>query len=409
VTVPIIGTLVFATAGAYNGRTGEAARWRVEQSGLSPVVWGGYGRGNTGDWLALAAAIHDCSQGSAHAVAVLSPDPDLTTRLFPQAQAVLYRLRRPSWLSRRIRALARHLGPLVPGDRWRFRYSLDEQMSDRAGGRAEWVEALGRADRLYLAGGGYLTDLFDLERAVMPLLAARQLGLAVETAPLGIGPFRSRAGEALVAEALRGARVTVRDAGSAAFCRRHAIPADQRPDDGFRVRELYPTLAATRARAEGQPLTVGVCAHRQHGSEAPTRVQAWWVDFLRGLHREMPQASLRGFCFHTDCAADYRTTCEAFERAGLEARRVEPPRPDPQEAVERLLACDAIATTRFHAAVVAGAFGLPCVAVASGAYYRAKMESVREAVPRTTRVVDPNLDATDGAQEALHGLLSLWR
>ena len=376
------------------------------QQTLKHLVWGGYGWGNTGDWLALAAAIHDCLRSSGDTVAVLSPDPAQTSRFFPSAEAVPYRLRRPSWLQRRVRTAARCLGRLLPRARWQFRYGLDEQTSGGKGGCPGWVEALRQADQLYLAGGGYLTDLFDLERAVMPLLAAQQQGLAVETAPLGIGPFRSRAGERLVARALRGARVVVRDAESAAFCRRHGLAAALRPDDGFRVRELWPELARTRERARDEPARVGVCACPQHGGEAPKRLRAWWARLLQGLGRRTPPVALRGFCFHTDRAADYRTTREAFGQAGLEASAVEPPREDPREAVEGVLACDAIVTARFHAAVVAAAFGIPCLAVASGAYYRAKMQSVHELAPLTTRRVDPRLDVPEEAAEALRALFS---
>ena len=378
------------------------------QEGDRLLIWGGYGRGNAGDWLTLAAALHDCRQAAAGVATVLSPDPATVERLFPEARAVLYRLRRPRGLRGRVREVSRRVrGWRRPG-RWRFRYRLDDQTRGGAGdGPAEWVEALERADLLYLAGGGYLTELFDLERFVMPLLAAQRRGLAVATAPIGIGPFRTRAGEALVADALRGARVVVRDDDSAAFCRRHGIPATVRPDDGFRVRELCPALARTRARAGHEPVRVGVCACRQYGAEAPRRVQAWWVDVLRGLSQERPAVGLRGLCFHTDPAADYQYTREAFQRAGLEASGVERPPSGPWEAVEDVLACDAVATARFHAAVVAGVFGVPCLAVASGAYSRAKMESVRQAVPRTTRVVDPGRDAPADGVAALSELLSL--
>ena len=378
------------------------------QEGERPLIWGGYGHGNAGDWLTLAAALHDCRQAAGRAATVLSPDPAMVEGLFPEARAVRYRLRRPRGLRGRVRELSRRVGRLVRPGCWRFRYRLDEQLRGWAGdGPAEWVEALERADRLYLAGGGYLTELFDLERFVMPLLAAQRRGLSVATAPIGIGPFRTRAGEALVADALRGARVVVRDDDSAAFCRRHGIPATVRPDDGFRVRELCPALARTRARADHEPVRVGVCACRQFGAEDPRRVEAWWVDLLRGLRQERPAVGLRGFCFHTDPAADCQWTREAFEGAGLEASDVEPPRAGPWEAIEDVLACDAVATARFHAAVVAGVFGVPCLAVASGAYSRAKMESVRQVVPRTTRVVDPGRDAPADGVAALSELVSL--
>ena len=378
----------------------------MAQEGDRLLIWGGYGHGNAGDWLTLAAALHDCGQAAGGVATVLSPDPVMVEGLFPEARAVRYRLRRPRGLRGRVREALRRVGRSLRPVCWRFRYRLDDQMRDVAGdGPAEWVEALGQADRLYLAGGGYLTELFDLERFVMPLLAAQRRGLAVATAPIGIGPFRTRAGEALVADALRGARVVVRDDDSAAFCRRHGLPAVVRPDDGFRVREVRPALAPPSARAGHEPAKVGVCACPQYGAEAPRRVQAWWGDLLCALRRELPAVALRGFCFHTDPTADYQCTREAFQRAGLERSDVKPPRPGPWEAVEDVMACDALATARFHAAVVAGVFGVPCLAVASGAYSRAKMESVRKVAPRTTRVVDPGRDAPADGAAALRGLL----
>jgi len=291
----------------------------VGQEGDRLLIWGGYGHGNVGDWLTLAAAVHDCRQAGGVA-SVLSPNPAAVEALFPKTRAVLYRLRRPRGLRGKVHEVSRRLGRTLRAGRWRFRYRLDDQMRE-AGGDAptEWIAALEQADRLYLAGGGYLTELFDLDRFVMPLLAAQRRGLAVETAPIGIGPFRTRAGEALVADALRGARLVVRDGESAAFCRKHGLPATVRPDDGFRIRELRPALSGPRARGGHEPARVGVCACRQYGTEGPARVQAWWVALLRGLSQARPAVALRGFCFHTDPAADCQFTREAFRQAGLAA------------------------------------------------------------------------------------------
>ena len=339
--------------------------WRYELS-FDCVLWGGYGHGNVGDELALAVALSDAQAEFGDSIAVLTPDPEYTRMLFPDVTAIPCWLRRPSRRARWLRGA--YDSPAVGAPK-----------SLRADGSA-WTETVRNAKVLWLAGGGYLTDLFRVEPYLAPLRAANAASVSVRTAPLGLGPFRSKKTALAVAEALRAAKVQVRDAASLEFCRAHGIAAELRPDAGFRLREILPQLGrpapARRVLADpARRAIIGICACRQHGAERRAReADRWWVDLLRMLRRK-DESRVRGFCFHADLREDYAYLCEIFSRAGYDPAPVRFPHGNFRNAIRELADFDAIATARFHAAAVAATFFIPCMAVGTGPYYQAKMAS----------------------------------
>jgi len=342
------------------------------------VIWGGYARGNTGDELCLAAALERARREFGPAVAVLSCDPEYTAWLFPEATVV----------------------PFVPDGRgrpkrWRkFWQNPGRMLAASKGGKLhpdsapepEWKVCLGSARRLYLAGGGYLTDLWSLDSILSPLEFAIRSGLPVSTAPIGIGPFKSGPAAVRVADILRRVDLQVRDQVSHDFCRTHGLRGVLAADDVF-------TLDWLPARAEKPPgdgpRTIGVCIFQQYGQDANVDVSGWWTECLRGLRRQHPDHVIEGFCFHTGLQDDFRQTVRLFRRAGLSPARVLAPLLDFRAATAGIREYDFVISTRFHAVVVANVLKIPNIAVAAGDYYRAKMSAAVRGHEHLSTLVDP--------------------
>ena len=341
------------------------------------LLWGGYGYGNTGDELTLAVALHDQRRQCGGSVAILSHNPDYTRALFPDVPVIAY-------TPHRAPALRRMLSRLL--DRWSHhggptnfriaRYRLDNQPGTTPAGVESWTAAIANSRRLHLVGGGYLSDLFSVDYLALPLAAANAAAVPISTSPLGLGPFASRATAAHVADLLRHTQLVVRDPVSLEFCQQHQLPADLRPDDGFRVLEILPELSppAPRATPPKRP-RVGLCVFRQHGDRARPETEQWWQQFLRALQTSAEPVEVEGFCFHTKQSMDYDTACALFRIAGLAKSAVRRPDPDFRAALRDLRRYDVIVSARFHAIVVANALNIPHVAIAFGEYYRAKMSA----------------------------------
>jgi polysaccharide pyruvyl transferase WcaK-like protein len=362
----------------------------------SCVLWGGYACGNTGDELTLAAALQDARARFGEAVAVLSPNADYTQWLFPGARVIAYEPRSPPLLCQRLRRAYERLQARGLFRHCKVRaYRLRDQAGSRGEAAPPWVEAIVHAQQLYLVGGGYLSELFNLDHLLLPLKVANAAAVPVATAPLGLGPFSSNQAATWVAQALGEADLVVRDRASLEFCAARGLRAKLQPDDGFRVAELLPGLvppASTRqacTAGAGRYLRVGVCVSDQPGSTAVAASQAWWVRFLRALKRYEAELVIEGFCFHSSLSCDFATLVRLFHVVGLGVQQVQAPLLDFRLAVRNLCRYDVIVSTRFHAIVVASVLGIPHVAFASGEYYRRKMAAAVQPCQGTGRLVTP--------------------
>jgi polysaccharide pyruvyl transferase WcaK-like protein len=337
--------------------------------GLEPkkydcVIWGGYAHGNTGDELCLSAACQRVRHEFGPAVVILSGDPEYTTWLFPDVMVVPFVLRDQKRSKRRRNFWQKWARGLAE-------FRKDSSLSG-TDAEAEWKACLGSARRLYLAGGGYLTDLWSLDLILPPLELAVQLKLPISTAPIGIGPFKSGAAADRVAKVLDGVELKVRDRVSHDFCRARGLPAVLEPDDAYGL----DWLPAKNAGSTGDgPRTIGVCIFEQYGQDENVDLSDWWTECLRGLQRQHPEHTIEGFCFHTSPEAEFRQMVRLFGRAGLPVDRVRPPHLDFRQAVAGIRGYDFIISTRFHAVVAANVMGISNIAMATGDYYRAKMNS----------------------------------
>ncbi len=172
------------------------------------VIWGGYAWGNTGDELCLAAALERAQRKFGPEVAVLSRHPEYTAWLFPEVMVVPF-IFTSQRRSKRRKNIFRKFSRILRGA---------EPQPDFDSG-CEWVQCLRSTRRLYLAGGGYLTDLWPMDSVMAPLELAIQLQVPISTAPVGIGPFKSGERAELVAKVLGQTELKVRDQVSYDFCR----------------------------------------------------------------------------------------------------------------------------------------------------------------------------------------------
>ncbi|MFO1514732.1 MAG: polysaccharide pyruvyl transferase family protein [Verrucomicrobiota bacterium] len=279
--------------------TATLARVSIGQPSSLPgprVVWGGYGYGNTGDDLVLAVALADLRKLPGAGVQVLSPAPDQTRRGLPDTEIILHPSSRPrrlfeKWFWRWTDYLeSAGLKALADG-----LYRVALKHPQLITGESAWLKTLAAASALHLTGGGYLTDRFDLRHFLRPLRLARSRQLPVTTSPLGLGPFRNSRKALAVAEALRGAKLMVRDEDSLRFCQAHRLDAIEKPDDGFRWRQVI-DLPMTKPPPPANP-TFGVCIYSQHSSQWSAEVETWWVNSLQTLARALPACPAGGILF----------------------------------------------------------------------------------------------------------------
>jgi polysaccharide pyruvyl transferase WcaK-like protein len=239
-----------------------------------------------------------------------------------------------------------------------------------------------------LAGGGYLTDLFPLDRILPPLELARRLKLPVATAPLGLGPFKSKAAADRVADALRGTELKLRDAASLAFCDAHGLVAVVEPDDAFSQVRKISVRTKKNPAGSGRP-KIGVCIFPQHGQDAKTDLSAWWVQLLRGLQTQYPEYEVEGFCFHTGLQFEFCEMVRLFQNSGLVPDQVRSPALDFRRATLAIREYTFIIATRFHAIVAANVFEIPNVAIATGDYYLSKMKAAVCGHENLSQLVNP--------------------
>jgi polysaccharide pyruvyl transferase WcaK-like protein len=346
------------------------------------VIWGGYAWGNTGDDLCLAAALERVRQEFGDRVAILSHRPEYTAQLFPQTTVIPYVPRGPRktrWLKHPLREAGSLL--MAAGRRHFPRAKLFTP-------DLEWVRCLGRAERLYLAGGGYLSDIFQLDDLMPPVEFAFDLKIPVTTGALGIGPFSSRAWAGRVARALSRAELKVRDRESLDFCQGRGLKAVLEPDDAFALVKNLPPLTCSGPDG-ARPPKIGVCIFPQYGRPGNLDPSEWWIACLRGLRERLPQFAIEGFCFHTSPREEVHYMTNLFPRAGLPASQVQPPILDFRAAAQAVQKFDFIIAARFHAVVVANVFKVPNVAIASGEYYRTKMTAAAKGCEEFCQVADP--------------------
>ena len=333
------------------------------------VIWGGYGWGNVGDELTLAVAVHDLRQQGVNRITILTPTPGYTKALFPDADVIPYRpvAQRNKLLRAAAKACEKVLGISLPKPALLAEMQLAKNDN--------WVSALQQADCLYLVGGGYFSSLFSIfDRFLLPVEVAKQHGIPVATAPLGIGPFDDKRIIKKFVNAFQGASLVVRDETSASFCRDLGLEVEIKRDDGFRVTEILDFDAPSCVQHKLPRL--GVNFFPQHGANNTSELRNWWLEFLRIAVKSNIQ--VEGFCFHNQISEDFEAMVDLFSSAGLPAQSVLPPVLDFREACRNLSSYSAIVSSRFHAVVVANATGIPCLGVSSGAYYHAKMRAACE-------------------------------
>ena len=346
------------------------------------IIWGGYGWGNTGDEICLAAALDRLQAKAPGGLAVLSHNPEYTSRLFPNVE-VLPCLPAGRGFSKRCKNFARHLSNAFASLRRHGTargFTLPFQ--------PDWAHHLSRARHLYLCGGGYLTDHLSMDVVLPPILQAARMGMSIATAPIGIGPFKSGGNARRVARALAHAEVKVRDEASRAFCRSHGLHATLERDAAFAWARLVPPATSVEF-ARPRPRKLGLCFFSQYGEGTNYDFSGWWTKCLRGLRARHPDAEIEGFSFHASPEYEFREMARIFAGAGLSVHNVRPPEVDFRKAAAALRSYDFIVSARFHAIVLANAFQIPNIAIAAGDYYLPKMRAAIGGYQSISRLVNP--------------------
>lgn len=360
------------------------------------VIWGGYGWGNVGDELTLAVAIADLKEQGVKKIGVLTSFPEYTQSLFPEVEVIAFNpvIRRYRFIQLIERISRRFGGPKLPEP------SLRPEFQTAAVGN--WVSALLDAEQLYLAGGGYFTDLFPIfERFILPVEVAKLLGCKVKSAPLGIGPFHDKRKIRRFVHAFKGVNLCVRDSISSKFCQKHGLKVFVRTDDGFRVGKVLECVVQPAAFNRG--VILGVNFFPQHGANDKKAFKQWWLEFLCIAINH--GVVVEGFCFHNNLSEDYAALVELFESTGLSSSLVKRPAFDFRDACRDLGHYSMIASSRFHAVVVANVYCVPCIGVSSGGYYDAKMDA---ACKGSTKAHHARL-ADDSPSKAFNTLITSHR
>ncbi len=302
------------------------------------LIWGGYGGGNTGDELLLRRCVDEVIRTGASPT-ILSPIPGLTRRLLPGLDVVEF--------SRESFAATQHgAQPASPAV----------------------IAALESCDELWLTGGGYLTDTFGEFNLRYFLAPIRQAGRSIplRARPIGLGPFADTELAMLTAEGLTGGRILVRDRTSLALCQSWNIDATLAEDDVWNL-----NLPQERAETRGEI----VCAFfDQPDDPDPGVSRRWWTEIVRALVDR--GFVLVGVPFHIDFTQDFAVTAEIFAAAGARVESVLVPELDPVETCRRVAGRRLVLSSRFHLALMARRLGIPAGALASGPYFRQKMESL---------------------------------
>jgi polysaccharide pyruvyl transferase WcaK-like protein len=350
------------------------------------ILWGGYGSGNIGDDITLAVALHDMRAKFGESIAILSTNFKSTKYIFPDVNVIPYvtstspfyrilkrfrqiilKLEHQSIFALQTQNIMNYFFLLLSQQFCSYSNIITQVNKSE---KCDYLYMLHNCQLLYLVGGGYLTDLFILKPIIIPILAARLIRIPINTAPIGIGPFRFKRNSDLVASILKDAKVVVRDKDSLQWCYKNNIFASFRLDDGFRIIEIFPDLYKKELKSDDK--LIGVCIFYQHGSNISyTKFKYWCCTLLKLLIKN--GFRLEGFCFHTNPDLDFRNTQEIFSTIGLDPKLVIHPFIDFRQAIKQLNKYRFIITTRFHAAVSAGALGIPYLSIASGNYYITKM------------------------------------
>ena len=348
------------------------------------VLWGGYGWGNVGDELTLAVAIAELKEQGWGKISIITPNSGYTRALFPDLEIIPFQPIYRNSIFRR--ATGKFLGKLLA-------LSLPAQSlcpEWQTATEGNWVSAIKRADCLYLVGGGYFSSLFTLfDRFLLPVEVAKYCGTPVVTAPLGIGPIDNPKLANRFAQAFQGASLCVRDETSADLCRKNGLEVSIKPDDGFRVGKIIDIKSSSIVRDLNE-IVLGVNYFPQHGARDQSAFREWWRELLqiavgKGI-------AIKGFCFHNNIFDDFEAIVELFASVGLPSSAVKPPFLDFRDACHELSRYSMIASSRFHAVVVANANGIPCLGVSAGDYYHAKMNAACEGSDKAhhIRLLDTN-------------------
>jgi polysaccharide pyruvyl transferase WcaK-like protein len=348
------------------------------------LILGGYGGGNVGDYITLDQAIYTLKQHYPQATLSILElnNPALTQGLYPKIPVVSERVNFKKRVMQYVPMLIKEnklAKKLYTQSKTMFKSILNKSMPDQVLTKIRHaplpIEHFKQADLIYCVGGGYLNDIYRFDLYIRPLQLANQLGIPIETAPLGLGPFTQADSLKNLTAAFQHAKVRVRDEKSAQWVKPLLNP-EVCPDDGHawaaRQPGKVPSLRTERLR-------LAICPLISIEDDQEALFSQWWKAAINHIDNTLPIEWVP-FSF------DYNQDREAqLLRSLWPDKPVIMPLPhDFTPPVQAIQQADVVITGRFHATVMANNFNVPCLSVYCSDFYRSKLEPL--ALPNRTLV-----------------------
>jgi colanic acid/amylovoran biosynthesis protein len=229
------------------------------------------------------------------------------------------------------------------------------------------------ADVCVSAGGGYLYDdgsrtaRLNTARRLLPLRAARGVGVPVVLFSQSIGPFRSSLARSIVARELRHSRlVIVREELSLSLSRAMGLSPELCDDVAFALEPGTPPPTAPDVPHGTVGVTVmsslpGVdeAGHRRYVDQ----LRAGLADALGAAARPVAVISQVSAHAGDDDVAEGRRLCARLTEAGLDARFVDLGDASDEELSAFYGRLDLVVASRLHSGILALCAGTPIVAL----------------------------------------------
>ncbi|HEX8122369.1 MAG TPA: polysaccharide pyruvyl transferase family protein [Solirubrobacteraceae bacterium] len=277
-----------------------------------------------------------------------------------------------------------------------------------------WLRAFTEVDRVVIGGGGLLKDesiRFSLELLLAAVLG-RVLRRDVTLLSVGVAPFYTRLGRAVIAMTARRASVrTVRDAESAVALRGLGVDdVEVRADPMFCTVDQRPNGAVRRQRRV-------LLAIRPWFHKDPDGGAARWPPLLASVTRLVEELMERGWDVHLSCLywPEDREVADAIA-AGVSSRErltIDDAPRGWDETVALAATFELVIAMRYHAVAAASVAGRPVIALP----YEPKVRSLATEVdvpmvevddPRLTERILELVDA-DGARVPDRGTIASLR
>ena len=339
------------------------------------ALWGAYHFGNTGDELLLLSAIERIKK-EFNNFFILSQNEELGRCLFPEFEIIQLH-----WKEVEVKKslFEKFKSKFINFER-NYEIYLNNLLSyyqNCTKKESLWLKKLLSSEILYLVGGGYLSDYFNLTPMIFPIFVANKFSIKISSAPITIGPFKSPNMSEFVANQLKSAEIIARDKKTLEFCITNGIKSIYKEDEITNIGSINKKLwvsSKNKNIKKNSLFRIGVNINKQVGSKYNSEIALSTASLIDYIKKNVTNVVFFGFCFFRQ-ESEFETTAHAFRLNKLPCNLIEPASIDFKLNVYRLSHANFIITTRFHAVVLAQVFKIPYVGIWDGEYYEQKMKA----------------------------------